>query len=198
MTSDPTPSSATGARRPLVRVLRTALRVAGACLVVWLLAAYQLFCNPALPPVREADAVIVLAGAASERLAVGQALLERGAAGELVLSSTGLPGNAETDDLCARGATRTMCFHSDPMTTRGEARAIADLARERGWDDIIVVTSTYHVARASMNVSQCSKATVIMAESRPDLSVAGWLARFVEESTALAASVVRPACSRSV
>jgi uncharacterized SAM-binding protein YcdF (DUF218 family) len=38
----------------------------------------------------------------------------------------------------------------EPATTRGEARAIARLARQRGWQRILVVTSTYHVPRARM------------------------------------------------
>jgi uncharacterized SAM-binding protein YcdF (DUF218 family) len=196
VTSNPAP--ATGTLRPPVGVLRTAIGVAVVALVVWLVLAYSLFCTPRLPPVGEADAVVVLAGAAAERLTLGEQLVASGAADELVLSSTGLPGNAATDDLCDEGAARTTCFRPDPLTTRGEARAIAGLARERGWDDIIVVTSTYHAARAFTNVSQCSKATVTMAASRPELGAPEWLARFVEESTALVGSVARPACARSV
>lgn len=38
----------------------------------------------------------------------------------------------------------------DPPSTRGEARAVARLARERGWRRILVVTSTYHVPRTRL------------------------------------------------
>ena len=37
-----------------------------------------------------------------------------------------------------------------PATTRGEARGVARLARERGWERLVVVTSTYHVTRARL------------------------------------------------
>lgn len=164
----------------------------------WLVLAYQLFYRPSVSPVGGADAVVVLAGAGTERLAVGQELVASGRADELVLSSTGLPGNAEADELCAEERPGIICFRPEPLTTRGEARAIADLARERGWERITVVTSAYHVTRASINISQCSKATVAMAVSRPDLGVVGWLARFVEETVALAGSFVRPACAGPV
>jgi uncharacterized SAM-binding protein YcdF (DUF218 family) len=181
--------------------VRPVVGVVAAILILWVLLAYRLFYAPPLaplPPTGEADVVVVLAGAATERLALGRELVERGEADTLVISSTGLPGNVAGDDLCAEKDPRTICFRPDPLTTRGEARAIADLARERGWDDVIVVTSTYHVTRAFTNVSQCSKATVTMAASRPDLDGAGWAARFVEESAALAAAVARPACAQPV
>ncbi len=164
----------------------------------WLVLAWTLFYDPPLRPAGRADAVVVLAGAAAERLPVGQDLVDDGVADELVLSSTGLPGNAAADAVCADERPRTTCFVPDPLTTRGEARAVAALARDNGWDEIVVVTSTYHVTRASMNLAQCSEADITMARSEPDIGPFGWLARFVEESTALAASVIRPACARPV
>ncbi len=198
MTSDPRPAPADPRRRRAVRALRTTAGIATACLLAWLILAYVLFYNPPLRTVGTADAVVVLAGAASERLPAGQRLVERGVADELVLSSTGLPGNSAADALCAADDAGTTCFRSDPLTTRGEARAIAALARDRGWDRIVVVTSTYHVTRAFTNISQCSEADITMAESTPDLDAVEWLGRFVEESAALAAALARPACARPV
>jgi uncharacterized SAM-binding protein YcdF (DUF218 family) len=197
VTTDPAPTAAKHGQ--LSRVLRTLAWIAASCFLVWLLLAYVLFYDPPLGTAdNDVDAVVVLAGAASERLAVGETLVEEGTADELVLSSTGLPGNAATEALCAEEEAEVMCFTPDPLTTRGEARAIADLARERGWDSIIVVTSTYHVTRASSNISHCSKASVTMVASQPDLDALEWLGRFVEESVALVASFVRPACANSV
>lgn len=184
--------------RRLPRVLRTVgvLLVVG--LTAWLALAWALFHDPPLDPVGRADAVVVLAGAAEERLPLGQDLVDDGVADELVLSSTGLPGNAAADAVCAEDRPRTTCFVPDPLTTRGEARAVAALARDNGWDEIVVVTSTYHVTRASMHLAQCSEAEITMAGSEPDLGAVGWLGRFVEESAALTASVLRPACARPV
>ncbi|WP_334685818.1 YdcF family protein [Arthrobacter sp. CAN_A2] len=194
MSQSPPPAQ----RRRLARGLRMAgvLLVAG--LAAWLVLAWTLFYDPPLGPAGRADAVVVLAGAAAERLPLGQDLVDDGVADELVLSSTGLPGNTATDAVCAEENPRITCFVPDPLTTRGEARAVAALARDNGWDDIVVVTSAYHVTRASVNLAQCSTADITMAGSRPDLGAPGWLARFVEESTALVASVVRPACARAV
>jgi hypothetical protein len=38
----------------------------------------------------------------------------------------------------------------EPSTTRGEARAVSGLAADRGWREILVVTSTYHLPRARL------------------------------------------------
>ncbi|MBO0896008.1 YdcF family protein [Arthrobacter sunyaminii] len=180
-------------------------------LLIWLFAAANLFFYPqaasADGPVR-ADAVVVLAGAASERFPVGRELIRDGAAPELVLSSTETPGNVMTDQYCDYMAGDTVtedpasaavtCFFPEPMTTRGEARAVARLAADNGWDELIVVTSRYHLLRAETNISQCTTAKVTMVASEPDLSAKQWLDRFVEETGGLAAALLRPACASAI
>lgn len=53
-----------------------------------------------------------------------------------------------------------LSFVPAPSTTRGEARGIARLARERGWQRVIVVTSTYHVPRARLIFGRIDVRTV--------------------------------------
>lgn len=202
MTDAPTPDAEESGPESRFRRLRIALGVALVVLLGWILLVFHLFFSPPLAPISsadaDADAVVVLGGAADERLEVGRQLVDDGVAERLVLSSTGLPGNAAADALCSTGAPDVVCFRPDPLTTRGEARAIAALAREQDWDSVVVVTSTYHVTRASVHLSQCSTAHVSMAASEPDLGPSQWLRRFVEESVALAAAYARPACTRAV
>nr|WP_231707563.1 YdcF family protein [Arthrobacter sp. zg-Y919] len=170
-------------------------------MAVWILVASNLFVYPSASagvPAR-ADAVVVLAGASSERLPVGLDLLEQGYAPVLVLSATYTPGNRDTDAICARNLNpRVVCFSPAPMTTRGEARAVARLAKDRGWTDILVVTSRYHVTRAELNLDQCSSANITMVESAPQLGPGQWLGRFVEETGGVAAGLIRPACANPV
>ena len=90
------------------------------------------------------------------------------------------------------------CFFPEPLTTRGEARAVARLAADNGWDNLIVVTSSYHLLRAETNISQCTTAALTMVPSDPDLSPKQWLGRFVEETGGLAAAVLRPACANRI
>ena len=170
-------------------------------MAVWLLVASILFVYPSASAAEpaQADAVVVLAGASEERLPVGLELMERGHAPVLVLSATYTPGDKDTDAVCARNLNpRTICFSPDPMTTRGEARALARLARDHGWTDIIVVTSRYHVTRAELHLEQCSSADITMVESAPQLGPGQWLGRFVEETGGVAAGLIRPACANPV
>lgn len=170
-----------------------------AVLLVWLFVATNLFYYPQVSEPKKADAVVVLAGAASERLPVGRRLVAEDYADELVLSTTDTPGNRITDLYCdyKLNAAAT-CFFPTPLTTRGEARAIARLAADNGWDNLIVVTSRYHLVRSETTINQCSTAELTMVGSDPDLSTAQWLGRFVEETGGLAAVLLRPACANRI
>lgn len=185
------------------RLRRRLLSAAAALMCVaflWVFTSVNLFRFPHPERLPEsADAVVVLAGAAEERLDVGRQLWWEGRAPVLVLSTTDTPGNRRTDVLCGHGTNpRVLCFSPDPMTTRGEARAVARLAAENGWDELIVVTSRYHVVRAQANLEQCSGAEITMAASEPELGPGQWLSRFVEESAGTAAALLRPACANAV
>jgi uncharacterized SAM-binding protein YcdF (DUF218 family) len=167
--------------------------------IIWIVASYPLFLAPPLGEPSPADAIVVLGGASRERLPEGERLLAEGFAPLLVLSKTGLPGNAAADRLCENpGDLPIVCFSPDPLTTRGEARAIARLARDEGWDDVLVVTSNYHALRSLTHVRQCSSAEVGMVGTEPDVGVLRWLAHAIEETVGLAAAMARPACRSTV
>jgi len=94
--------------------------------------------SPRTAPRNPADAVVVLGGRPN-RLPVGRRLWRDGAGRELlVFNATGV------------GEGEHIYLRPDPYTTRGEARATARLARERGWRSLVVVTSSYHVPRARL------------------------------------------------
>jgi uncharacterized SAM-binding protein YcdF (DUF218 family) len=56
-----------------------------------------------------------------------------------------------------------VCFHPEPFTTRGEARAIADMARQNGWSSVILVTTPDQAWRATVRVSRCFDGPVSVA-----------------------------------
>lgn len=127
------------------------------------------YLNPTTDPVQAwdpADAVVALAG---EPRSVGTALalVEQGAAPELVVSNGYGPRDAQMRQLCGSPPprVRVTCFEPDPDTTRGEARAVGRLARDRGWNDLVVVTSTFHVSRARLILRRCYPGRLRMAES---------------------------------
>jgi uncharacterized SAM-binding protein YcdF (DUF218 family) len=131
-------------------VTRRRVALAAGALVVALAALTARFVLwPATDEPGRADAVVVLAGGLGERFPAARALVEDGVAPVLVVSH-GRSGCGERRD-----GYETLCFTPDPDRTQGEARATARLARERGWETIVVVTSTYHAARARKLFERC-------------------------------------------
>lgn len=111
-------------------------------------------------PVAHADAVVVLFGGRA-RLPAGVALVERGVAPLLVVSEGGDPG-WRAPGLCSRRDIEVLCAAPGEESTRGEARLIARLARERGWRSIVVVSSRFHLFRARILIGRCFHGTVSM------------------------------------
>jgi uncharacterized SAM-binding protein YcdF (DUF218 family) len=124
----------------------------------WIGASLYLFVwHPTDRPV-PADAVVVLSGGGNYRLDPALALMRRHVAPLLVISGAGLdPRYKKARALCAHGARgfRIFCFDPKPYSTRGEAEEIARLAKARGWKQVDVVTSRYHVFRARMIIRRC-------------------------------------------
>jgi uncharacterized SAM-binding protein YcdF (DUF218 family) len=100
-----------------------------------------------------ADAVLVLSGGRGDRLPEGRRLVRAGVAPTLVISDGRAEGWEEANRLCEDG--QALCFEPDPYSTQGEARWIAEEADRRGWDSLVVVTSSYHVRRARVIVERC-------------------------------------------
>ena len=56
-----------------------------------------------------------------------------------------------------------LCFHADPLTTRGEARHIAQLVAQYHWESVALVTSPDQAWRAQLRVSRCFSGQVYVA-----------------------------------
>ncbi len=108
----------------------------------------------------------MLSGGREHRLAEGRKLVAEGVAHTLVISDGRAPGWVEANALCRA---RAVCFRPDPYSTQGEARWIADEAELRGWDSVVVVTSTYHVRRARMIVERCYEGELAVVGADPPL-----------------------------
>jgi uncharacterized SAM-binding protein YcdF (DUF218 family) len=125
-------------------------RVLLALIVAYLAVASYLFLVHHGDSPAKADAVIVLSGT-NQRLPVGERLVRQGYAPLLVVSRSTRPSPAERR-ACRTGA---LCVRAKPYSTRGEARAIARLAKARGWRMVDVVTSQFHVFRARILIRRC-------------------------------------------
>ncbi|MFV0257037.1 MAG: YdcF family protein [Acidimicrobiales bacterium] len=123
--------------------------------------------HPPSPPHPSGDAVISHAGGQGERLDVALGLMDRSAASTLVLL-LGSTRSERAAALCGQSEPyEVVCVDPDPLTTRGEARTVADLARQREWRSLVVVTSDYHLRRAVLADRRCSGLEVVGVPAEP-------------------------------
>jgi uncharacterized SAM-binding protein YcdF (DUF218 family) len=129
------------------------------------------------------DAVVVLGGGHGERLARGTALRDATRAPVLVLSDgarrkderRGAPTAGRSLAASSPGY-EVLCPMPVPYRTRGEARMVAALARERGWRHVVVVTSDYHAPRTRLLLARCAP-TSCHIDVVAAVPTTGWLAR---------------------
>ena len=118
----------------------------------------------------KADAVFVLSGSRS-RLPVALKLMADKVAPTLVVSEDSASNDPVRYRLCHGPKPKRYelaCRIASPSSTRGEARAIADLANTRGWAEVIVVTSRYHLYRARVLINRCTNANLSMRATDVD------------------------------
>ncbi len=135
-------------RRYLVLVL--------AGLAVWAAADFLGFCRRTAalaPPARIAgDAAISLTGGGGERIAAGIALVEQRVAERLLVSGVHPDVTIAEIAALAGGSPDVYACCVDigyvAETTRGNAEETASWAKEWNYDDLIVVTSDYHMPRS--------------------------------------------------
>lgn len=128
----------------------------------------QVFVFPSTSAPHQADAVFLFAGGRGERLDRALSLMEEGIASTLVISHG--EDWPEGRRLCEEETRfEVVCFRPEPDTTRGEAQYVGRLAAERDWDRVVVVTSTYHVARSRILTERCASAEVEMVGANPRL-----------------------------
>lgn len=120
---------------------------------------------PRVDSPRRADAVVVLGAPDPFNLAAAQKLIDQGYSDELVISVPyEVPYQCTEPQPAAR--VHVLCFVPDPTTTEGEAREIGRLAAANGWNDIIVVTWTTHIARSRYLIEQCYPRALQMVDYR--------------------------------
>ncbi|WP_166805632.1 YdcF family protein [Cryobacterium ruanii] len=151
------------------------------------------------PPVF-ADAIVVLGGLGSAAVvAKAVDLAQAGYSGHILISDA-FGGDTRPANLCARpvpvpGTTvEVECFDPKPTTTRGEAEAIAAIATSRGWNRVVVVTSSYHVSRARVQISRCYAGLLAVMGARQPMDPLKWAYQFGYQSAGFVKAWVTPAC----
>ena len=125
----------------------------------------QLFVVPPSAEPKRADAVVVFSGGRGERLAEAEELMRAGVAPILVISNGEDPKWPQANRLCTQPSVR--CPRPTPDNTRGEARVVGAMARAEGWDEVVLVTSTYHAIRAGTLLRRCLEGDVDVVAAKP-------------------------------
>ncbi|MEM9650561.1 MAG: YdcF family protein [Actinomycetota bacterium] len=148
-------------RRPQTLALVAAV---GIPILVIVVLTVRWFLNPPSVDPDRADAVVVLAGGSGERLDHALQLMERSVADTLVVSVGNEVWNdsARVAEICGEDPPfELVCFQPDPDTTKGEAQTFAELAEEAGWQRVALVTSEYHLHRATLRFNRCFSGEVL-------------------------------------
>jgi hypothetical protein len=147
----------------------------------------RLFIWPALgePPAR-ADAIIELGGMGDRD---GAALaLARAHRAPILIQSTVVAEAGTNKCLPPVSDVTIMCFHADPLTTRGEARYIGAVGSQRHWKAVILITTPDQAWRARLRVRRCFPGEVYVATT--PLPTWAWLRQIPYQWAATAKALI--------
>jgi uncharacterized SAM-binding protein YcdF (DUF218 family) len=141
-------------------LLRTAMLVTVIILVLLLvigISGLWVFTRAKEDALERVDAIVVLGGEHDGREEYGLSLARQGLAATVVLSNPYRPDDPIMRRFCAdrHDGIEVICRSPVPSTTRGEALIARQLATERNWHRIIVVTWRFHLPRARLVFAQC-------------------------------------------
>jgi uncharacterized SAM-binding protein YcdF (DUF218 family) len=175
------------------RVLFTIVVFVGSVVVV---TNAGLFLFPRTHTPAKADAVVVFRGGRGERLNTALRLMEAKVAAHLIIPNGTVASWPQANRLCrGRHSFTVSCPDPEVENTRGEARAIAGVARDKGWRSLVLVTSTYHVTRARLLLGRCFDGRLDAVKAGPGLTPGRYLARVSHEWAGLAeAELVNRGC----
>lgn len=147
-------------RRRVLTAIQVVVVIALIVLVDMWVSGYFLFRHAASEPLERADAIVVLGGEHDGREDFALSLAAEGWAPTVVMSDPYPPPDGVMERVCRdtagdSGPVEVLCPVPDPLTTRGEALMMRQLADERGWQKIIVVSWRYHLPRAEFIFRQC-------------------------------------------
>lgn len=179
------------ARRRRRRV-RRALVIIAVVLVPLLVASVVLVQFPRTEVPSKVDAIVVLGPLDEGNMGETFELLAAGVSNQLALSVA----DGEWGTLCSEppaGVTVT-CFDPDPETTRGEAQEVGQLAAEKGWHSLAVVTWPTHSTRSQWLISRCYDGDLYMVDYPYPLTFNQLLVEQLYQTGALVKVVVERGC----
>jgi uncharacterized SAM-binding protein YcdF (DUF218 family) len=131
--------------------------VVAVVLVVTGAGGYVVFGRSHQDPLRQADAIVVLGGEHDGREGYGLQLLRERVAPVLVLSDPYPPSDGFMYRICRQKVPHSelLCRKPPELTTGGEALLTRQLAAERGWKTVVVISWRFHLPRARLIFQKC-------------------------------------------
>jgi uncharacterized SAM-binding protein YcdF (DUF218 family) len=177
------------------RILRWVLSV---CLVLIAaaIAGLPVYVRPQVDPLRHADAILILGGAAYARYPFGFELGLQGWAPMVVVSNPNGARDPWLNKYCVtpHPGVNVRCFVPDPPTTKGEGRELRRLAAQYHWRTVIVVTFRPHISRARFILEQCFAGDLIMVASPARISPLNWAFQYVYQTVGYVRAALQPGC----
>ena len=160
------------------------LTLIGIVAVIWLVGLFVFAervrgLTPVTEPAR-ADAIVALTGPSAERVNAAIRLLEQGKGDRLLIS--GVNREVKRQELRALTPGPNALFNCcvdlgfEAENTVGNAREIAEWARSKGYDSLIVVTSDYHMSRSLLEIHSAAPGLDLIpyAVETPSLDSSRW------------------------
>ena len=159
-----------------------------------LAACVPLYVLPAHDSPRAVDAIYVIGPPTDARMALAEAMIADGLSDTLVVSlAEDRPevraAMKRATALCDQPDTHAftvLCDQPEPFTTRGEARWLRDLAGERAWDSVAIITIRTHLTRTRSIVARCWDGDVAYVDSGEHLDPWYWAYQFAYQSAGFA------------
>jgi hypothetical protein len=172
--------------------------VVGVVVLVFIGLTLRLFVLPDLNDPEPANAIVMLGGNGAGPFDKAVQLAKQGWAPTVVFSLTPYescePSIVHLPPFHLPPGEHVLCFHANPRTTQGEARAIAHLAALHHWHRVIVVMPTTQATRARLRIGRCYSGQVLEVGVTPP-GFWAWARGITYEWGALVkALVLQPSC----
>ncbi|ROP57736.1 MULTISPECIES: hypothetical protein [unclassified Rathayibacter] len=142
------------------------------------------------------SAVVVLGPATAERIAAGINTAKESGAQTVAVSSARRPDGSFAAPQCTGPASVEVdCFAPKPFSTAGEMKAIDALSQRHGWTEVILLTATPHVARATFLADRCLTVHAAVRAVDGPRSITDWALAYLYQSLAFAKVAVSGPCA---
>lgn len=126
------------------------------------------------------DAVFVHAGGTGERVEKGVDIWRTAPAGTILILSEAEPVE-QMQQWCDAGDPAIRCTPPNPATTLGEAAMLDEIAREMALQRVAIVTSDYHLRRATLLDERCSSVDVVPVSAGNEIGAITLIGKYLHE-----------------